>query len=99
MASKEDTDLDWPERPFEPQTKVFGDLMDKYFRIASELELTEARTTEEFFGFHRNDVARLHYHKQGFGPALFLRLHDGRVFDMQARPHDPDRSWYDQTTH
>jgi hypothetical protein len=87
-----------------PQTlhfdaEVFGDFMDKYFRLSHRMGLTRAASAEGFYGFRRNDVARLHFHKQGLGSGLFFRLHDGRVFDVQARPHDPDPSWYDATTH
>jgi hypothetical protein len=99
MTSKNDPGPFPEERPFNLDPKVYGDVMDKHFRVAQGLGLTNARSTEEFFGFHYNQVAGFHYHKQGWGTGLFFRLRDGRVFDVMARPHDPDLSWYDQTTH
>jgi hypothetical protein len=81
------------------ETKVYGERMEMHFRVIKGLGLTEARSAEEFYGFHHNHVATFHSHKQGYGCGLFFRLHDGRVFDVQGRPHDPDLSWYDQPTH
>jgi hypothetical protein len=80
-------------------SKVYGDLMNKYYRLGKCQGLTAAASAEEFYGFHYSHVAGLHYHRQGFGSGLFFRLHDGRVFDVMARPHDPDPAYYDVTTH
>ncbi len=82
---------------------VYRNLMDKHFRMARCLGLTGARSAEEFYGFTCNEVARLHYHRQGEGKSKsnghWFRLHDGRVFDTLARPGDPDAVFYDSTTH
>ena len=77
----------------------YGDYMEKHFRVWKGLGFTSARTKEDFFGFADVDVARLHFHKQGFGGRVFFRLRDGRVFDSTGQQHDPDPHWYDQTTH
>lgn len=73
--------------------------MDKEFTHSKIMGWTDADTKEEFFGFKAVDVARLHGHKQGVGKGIFFRLHDDRVFDGMARPHEPDRALYDATTH
>ena len=99
MTSKKDPGPFPEKRPFNLDAKVYGEVMDKHFRIAQGLGLTGARSTEEFFGFDCNHVAGFHYHRQGYGSGLFFRLHDGRVFDVMARPHDPDPAYYDVTTH
>jgi hypothetical protein len=85
--------------PLNIEATIYGDLMDMYFRRGKVLGLTRAQSSLEFFGFHCNDVQGLHEHKQGFGVGLFFRLNDGRVFDVMARPHDPDPAYYDATTH
>jgi hypothetical protein len=100
MTSKKDDPDPIPEEsPLNFQPSAYGDCMDRQFRVAQGQGLTNAKSAEEFFGFHYNNVAGVHYHKQGWGSGLFFRLHDGRVYDAQARPHDPDPSWYDKTTH
>jgi hypothetical protein len=87
------------EETLNVEAKVYGERMEMHFRVIKELGLTDAGTKEEFYGFHYNHVETFHSHKQGYGCGLFFRLHDGRVFDVQGRLHDPDPLWYDQTTH
>jgi hypothetical protein len=79
--------------------KVYGDVMAKYWRYARGLHGTAAKTPEEFFGFTCNDVENVYVHKQGAGEGMWFRLKDGRVFDAQARPDEPDAAFYDATTH
>jgi len=45
---------------------------------------------EQFFGFTCNDAEGAHLHKQGAGEGDWFRLKDGRVFDGQARPDEPE---------
>ncbi len=73
--------------------------MDKEFTHNKIMGLTDAETKEEFFGFRADQVATLHGHKQGIGKGIYFRLHDDRVFDGMAQPHEPDRALYDATTH
>jgi len=77
----------------------YAEVMEKYFRVNKELGLTEAVSKEEYFGFQDEDVAKVHFHKQGYGAGLFFRLRDSRVIDVAAESHDPDPIWYDATTH
>lgn len=81
------------------EANCYGDVMEKHFRIRKGLGLTQALNKEEFYGFDYNDVALVHFHKQGIGAGVFFRLRDGRVIDVGARAHDPNPFWYDQTTH
>jgi len=100
MTSKKDDPDPFPEEsPLNFVPSAYGDVMNRHFGVAKALGFTDAQTVEEFYGFHYNHVATFHCHKQGFGCGLFFRLHDGRVFDVMAGPHDPDPSLYDQTTH
>jgi hypothetical protein len=73
--------------------------MEEWFQLMKNLEVTQTRTKEEFYGFHASDIAELHFYVMGFGECVFFRLHNGRVFDVAAREHDPNPLLYDQTTH
>jgi len=80
--------------------KCLDQVMEQQFQVNRKLNLTQARTKEEFFGFSCQDVWMLYYRKRGFpGLGLFFRLHDGRIFDAAARPHEPDVSLYEGTLH
>jgi DMSO/TMAO reductase YedYZ molybdopterin-dependent catalytic subunit len=60
---------------------------------------TKATTPEEFYGFRAEDVVELHNHKQGARYGAWWRLKDGRVFDLAGRPSEPERHWYQSSTH
>jgi len=83
--------------PFNLDAKVYRDVMMKYFRFARGLHGTSAKTPEEFFGFTCNDVAMVYGHKMGTGEGMWFRLKDGRVFDAQARPDEPEAAYYGAT--
>lgn len=79
--------------------RCYDAFMEKYFVVSKRLGLTQALSKEMFYGFCARDIARVHYHKQGFGSGVFFRLHGGSVIDTAACRHDPDPVWYDATTH
>lgn len=79
--------------------QCYDAVMEKHFQVKKELGLTQALSKEMFYGFCYRDIARVHFHKQGFGPGVFFRLRDGRVIDTAARRHESDPVWYDATTH
>ena len=81
------------------EAACFDAVMEKHFRVLKGLGFTEAARKEEFYGFEAVEVDRVHFSKQGCGAGVFFRLRDGRVIDTEAREHDPDPIWYDQTTH
>ena len=81
------------------EAKLYGDLMERYYRRWRVLGFTQAESPEEFYGFHYNHVAEVHVHKQGEGDGIWFRLHDGRVFDIMGHPDESDRLWYDGKTH
>ena len=81
------------------EAKIYSDLMDMYFRRWRVLGFTQAGSAEEYFGFHYNYVAAVHFHKRGEGKGVWFRLHDGRVFDILGHPDDPDPIWYEATMH
>jgi len=79
--------------------QCFGLAMEKEFLFWKCMGLACEDTKEEYFGFSQEEVAAMHYHKQGHGEGIFFRLRDGRVFDGAAKQHGPDRELYDATTH
>ena len=81
------------------EAQCYDAVMEKHFQVNKELGVTQAPCKELFYGFSYRDIARVHFHKQGFGPCVFFRLHDGRVIDSAARRHESDPVWYDATTH
>ena len=60
---------------------------------------TRASCSEEFYGFRPEDVAELHLRKHGFGPGVWYRLKDSRVFDAAGKPSHPERYWYVSSAH
>jgi hypothetical protein len=77
----------------------YEEMMQRYFLFNKELGLTEARTKEEFYGFHVNQIWKVHFHKQGSGAGVFYRLMSGFVIDVAGNRHEADETLYDQTTH
>ncbi len=73
--------------------------MAKPFMYCWTRDKTTAKCEVEFFGFRPEDVQEMHTHKQGAGPGNWFRLKDGRVIDEYALPSEPDRCYYDATTH
>jgi hypothetical protein len=99
MTGKKQLAVPQTAEPLNLDAKVYGDLMNKFYRLAKAQGHTCAESAQEFFGFHYNHVVGLYYQRNGHHSGFFFCLHDGRVFDEQARPHDPDASGYDKTTH
>jgi len=60
---------------------------------------TKAEQPEEFYGFHPEDVAEMHFHKHGVGRGVWYRLKDGRVIDAIGKASEPDRIWYVSAAH
>jgi hypothetical protein len=63
--------------PLNLDANVYGDFMDKHFRVAQGLGLTDAQSKEEFFGFDCSQVTGFYCHRQGYGSSFFFRLDDG----------------------
>jgi hypothetical protein len=73
--------------PFERLHQMAREIMSAHFLRLWDAGKTRACDAEEFYGLQAEDVAALHFHKQGFGRGgVWYRLQDGRVFDARARP-------------
>lgn len=69
--------------------------MRQWFLVVQRSNATGAATPEELYGFRAEDVIEVHKYKNGTGQGLWLRLQDGRVFDTDGRPSEPEREWYE----
>jgi len=92
--------MEWnPYYQSQAECDSYERMMEKYFLVNKGLGLTTASSKEEFYGFHVNQIWRVHFHKQGFGTGLFYRLTSGFVIDAAGRRHESDETLYDRTTH
>lgn len=80
--------------------RVAGDTMREHFGILKgKGKARAAKTPEEFYGFHPEDVVEMHSRKHGTGSGVWYRLKDGRVIDALGRPSENERAWYVASAH
>ena len=73
--------------------------MQALFEQLRRARASKASTPEELYGFRVENVVHVHLHKHGSGRGLWLRLDDGRVFDITGRPSEIDPAWYEASVH
>jgi len=85
--------------PDEELHSVAREAMREHFELLRAKGRTDAQAPEEFYGFTPEDVAEIHFHKQGFGRGVWYRLKDGRVINALGNQSDPERYWYVSSAH
>ena len=85
--------------PDEVLHTVARETMREHFQLLRSKGKTDARAPEAFYGFRAEDVAEIHFHKQGFGRGVWYRLKDGRVINALGKPSERDRYWYVSAAH
>jgi hypothetical protein len=74
---------------------IAGDTMRAHFQLlAAKGQAGTARSAEEFYGFHPQDVEEMHFHKHGAGRGVWYRLKDDSVIDAMGVRSESDRHWY-----
>src|SRR5437016_10180505 len=87
------------EMSFEQMRDMARDWMRAQFLRLKERGKTNARDAEQFYGFRPEDVATIHIHKHGYGRGVWYRLEDGRVIDALGKLSEPERHWYETSSH
>ena len=70
-------------------------IMDTRFHELRESNLTRAANPQSLYSFSPEDVALIHFSKQGAGSGIWFRLEDVRVFDAYGKPSQVDPGVYD----
>jgi hypothetical protein len=85
--------------PDEDLHAVARETMREHFQRLRTKGKTDTRAPEEFYGFMPEEVAEIHFHKQGFGRGVWYRLKDGRVIDALGKQSEREHYWYVSSAH